>query len=41
MNYEKVRMKENFCKDIEDEKLVFNCVHYNLSPECFFEIFGE
>eukprot|EP00356_Strombidium_inclinatum_P001977 CAMPEP_0170479328 /NCGR_PEP_ID=MMETSP0208-20121228/609_1 /TAXON_ID=197538 /ORGANISM="Strombidium inclinatum, Strain S3" /LENGTH=89 /DNA_ID=CAMNT_0010751703 /DNA_START=38 /DNA_END=307 /DNA_ORIENTATION=+ len=38
---EKARVKSMKCPEIEGEKLQFNCVYYNLSPNCFVETFGE
>ena len=38
---EKLRVRSVYCPEIEDEKLLFNCVSYNLSPTCFINTFGD
>ena len=35
-----MRAKTTYCPEIEDERLVFNCMHYYMAPECFLETFG-
>ena len=36
----KITVRVNKCPEIEDDSLLFNCLHYNMSPKCFIEIFG-
>ena len=38
---EKTRAKSIYCPEIEDENLLFNCLHFNLSQSCFIQIFGD
>ena len=40
MNREKAKAKKQ-CAEIEDEKLLHNCMFYNISPVCFIEAFGN
>ena len=30
-----------YCTPIEDEQLLWNCLHYHMNPECFIANFGE
>ena len=41
INGAKMQVKGRFCADIVGSELQFNCIHYNLSPNCFMEAFGE
>ena len=36
-----MRVKAQFCDEIEDPQLIQNCLNYNVSPNCFFEHFGN
>ena len=37
----KVKLKATRCQEIEEERVSFNCLYYNLSPKCFIDHFGE
>ena len=41
VNDNKIRVKSEYCAEIEDEKLLHNCLFYNMSKKCFAETFGE
>ena len=30
-----------YCTPMEDEYMLFNCLHYHMNPECFIDSFGE
>ena len=38
--HEKDRVQEKHCAEIEDTRLLFNCIHYHMSPKCFAGFYG-
>ena len=37
----KDRAKMRYCTPMEDDQMLFNCLHYHMNPDCFVEHFGE
>ena len=38
---EKIKVKSSKCSEIEDDNLLFNCLYYNMSTNCFLRVFGS
>ena len=41
VNAAKVKLLATRCQEIEDDRVGFNCLYYNMSPKCFIDFFGE